>query len=85
MTRRRAPQFKYVHIDLGDAKPAWYGERINPDFGTVPCVYDAGRGVFESAIVVEYMEESFPGRGTALMPVGACVECGLPARGGRAG
>ena len=40
---------------------------MNP-LGTVPCIFDAGAGVFESAFVVEFLEERFPGRGTALMP-----------------
>jgi glutathione S-transferase len=65
-------QFTYVHIDLGEDKPAWYKEHISPAFGTLPCVYDAGTGVFESAIIVEYLEDKFPGRGTALLPT-ECV------------
>ncbi len=60
-------------MDLGDDKPAWFKEHINPRFGTVPCVYDHGQGVFESVIVVEYLEEKFAGRGTALMPQGALL------------
>ncbi len=71
LTRSPARQFKYIHVDLGDDKPAWFKEHVDPRFGTVPCVYDHGRGVFESAIVVEYLEEKFAGRGTALMPQGA--------------
>jgi hypothetical protein len=52
---RGAWQFKYVHVDLGEDKPAWFKEAVNP-FGTVPCVYDHGHGVFESAIIVEFLE-----------------------------
>jgi len=57
----------YVHIDLGPTKPAWYKELVNP-FGTVPCLYDEGRPIFESRIVAEYLEEKFSNRGTQLMP-----------------
>jgi glutathione S-transferase len=52
---RGAWQFKYIHVDLGEDKPAWFKEEVNP-FGTVPCIYDHGRGVFESAIIVEFLE-----------------------------
>ena len=64
-------QVRYVHIDLGLDKPAWYKESgVNPS-GTVPCIYDAGAPVFESAICVEYLEDKFAGRGTALLPADA--------------
>ncbi len=63
-------QFKYIHIDLGEDKPAWYAPCFNPA-GTVPAIYDAGKPVFESALCVEYLEDKFPGRGTALLPSGA--------------
>lgn len=29
-------------------------------FGTVPCVYDDGQGIFESSVVVEWLEDRFP-------------------------
>jgi len=57
----------YIHIELGPNKPAWYQEKINP-FGTVPCLYDHGRPVFESMILAEYFEEKFPNQGTKLLP-----------------
>lgn len=50
-----ASTWKYVHIDLGKKKPAWYME-INP-LGTVPCLYVDGKPVFESLIVAEYMND----------------------------
>ena len=65
------PQFEYVHIDLGDDKPPWFKAEISPQFGTVPAVMDHGRGVFESAIIVEYLQDKFPDRGTHLLPGGA--------------
>ena len=66
-----AEEVTYIHVDLGDAKPPWFGDVINPRFGTVPCMVDHGAGVFESPIVVEFLDEKFAGRGTALMPTGA--------------
>jgi glutathione S-transferase len=44
---------------------------VSPRFGTVPCIIDFGRRVFESAICVEFVEDRFPDRGTPLMPPGA--------------
>ncbi len=50
-------QMKYVHIDLGSRKPAWYASSVNR-LGTVPCVFvEGGKGVFESMNVAEYMDE----------------------------
>lgn len=57
-------------MDLGEDKPAWYAAAFNPA-GTVPAIYDDGAPVFESALCVEYLEDKFPGRGTALLPPGA--------------
>jgi len=51
---------KYYHIDLGTSKPTWFKEHVNP-FGTVPCIYDNGNPVYESLIVVEYLNEKYPG------------------------
>ena len=66
-----APQFRYIHVDLGEDKPRWFKERVSPRFGTVPCIIDFNRRVFESAICIEYLEDKFAGRGTQLMPSGA--------------
>lgn len=62
-----ASQYTYIHVELGDDKPAWYKDKVNPN-GTVPAVYDAGKPVLESNVVAEYFEEKFPGSGTSLMP-----------------
>jgi len=59
--------FVYIHIDLGDAKPEWYQKQVN-EFGTVPCVFDDGKPVYESLICSEYLDDRFHGRGTALLP-----------------
>lgn len=61
----------YIHIDLGANKPAWYTD-VNPS-GTVPCVYQGARPVFESSVIVEYLDEEFPDRGTKLFPGDAVV------------
>jgi len=58
--------FDYIHIDLGPSKPAWYS-KVNP-LGTVPCIYDEGKPVFESMIICEFLEEKYKGHGIALMP-----------------
>jgi len=58
--------FEYIHVDLGDTKPASFST-INP-YDTVPCFYDNGRGVFESNNVAEYFEECYPNQGTKLLP-----------------
>ena len=32
----------YIHIQLGNEKPSWYTDQVNPS-GTVPCIYDEGQ------------------------------------------
>lgn len=60
--------FDYVHVDLGQQKPEWYKEKVNP-YGTVPSLYDGDKAVFESVIIAEYVEETFGAeKGTRLMP-----------------
>ncbi|EGD74302.1 hypothetical protein PTSG_06311 [Salpingoeca rosetta] len=49
----------YIHVELGDNKPAWYAG-INP-LGTVPCLYVDGHRICESKIIVEYMNEKMKG------------------------
>lgn len=60
-------QFDYVHIELGETKPAWYARDVNPA-GTVPCLIDNGESVFESLICAEYLDDKYPEKGTKLMP-----------------
>ena len=62
--------YQYVHIELGDNKPSWYKEQINP-LGTVPCVYEAGQRIIESLLVARYFEEQYPDQGTSLLPKSA--------------
>lgn len=45
-------------------------EYVNP-YGTVPCLYVNGKGVFESGIICEYIDEMFSDEGPPLMPEGA--------------
>jgi glutathione S-transferase len=56
-------EYEYVAIDLRD-KPDWY-DRVLPS-GKVPLLEHAGNRVWESAVVCEYLEESFPT--PALLP-----------------
>lgn len=58
-------------------------EYVNP-YGTVPCLYVDGKGVFESPTICEFVEDKWPSRGTKLMPDGrrdcfflpwACLPC----------
>jgi len=58
--------FEYIHVDLGDSKPASFSV-INP-YDTVPCFYDNGKGVFESNNLAEYFEERYPDQGIKLLP-----------------
>ena len=37
-------------------------------YGTVPCLYDSGKAVFESLNVAEYVDDKYPNKGTKLMP-----------------
>ena len=63
-SRRRLSATSDASHVQGDIKPAWYKESVNP-LGTVPCVYDAGKGVFESGICLEWLEDKF---GRSLLP-----------------
>jgi len=55
---------KYVHIDLGPNKPAWYKENVN-QYGTVPFLIHEGKPIYESNIVAEFLDEVYDG---GLMP-----------------
>lgn len=46
-------------------KPAYLA--LNPN-GVVPTLVDDGRPVIDSSVICEYLEETAPGAGTALMP-----------------
>jgi glutathione S-transferase len=58
--------FDYIHVDLGDDKPASFVV-VNP-YETVPCYYENGQGIFESNNLAAYFEERFPDQGTQLLP-----------------
>ncbi len=49
--------FELVEIDLAN-KPAWYGEVSL--YGKVPALEHAGLRIVESAVINEYLEETFP-------------------------
>eukprot|EP01129_Flabellula_baltica_P003422 TRINITY_DN13186_c0_g1_i1.p1 TRINITY_DN13186_c0_g1~~TRINITY_DN13186_c0_g1_i1.p1 ORF type:complete len:284 (+),score=58.69 TRINITY_DN13186_c0_g1_i1:97-852(+) len=57
--------FDFIHIQLGEEKPEWYKDQVNP-YGTVPCLYVQGKPVYESLIVAQYVDEVY-GQGR-LMP-----------------
>lgn len=54
--------FRRTHVDLSD-KPAWFRE-ISP-LGKVPLLRTQGAVIFESAVIVEYLEDT---RSPALHP-----------------
>jgi len=58
--------FEFINIPLGPEKPAWYKD-INPR-ATVPTLQHNSYTILESAIIVEYLEDAFPNRGTRLLP-----------------
>lgn len=53
--------FRMVDVSLSDM-PSLYGQLVNR-YETVPCLYDQGFAVFESAIVAEYLDAKY-GNGT---------------------
>jgi len=64
-------EFEFVNIPLGDAKPKWYVDTVNPR-GTVPTLEltdgKARKFVYESAIISEYVTEQYANQGNELMP-----------------
>ena len=51
---------------------------MNP-YGTVPCIYDGDRGVFESSVCMEYIDEKFPSDGLKLFPGDAVTRASIRA------
>lgn len=62
----KALDFELVEIDLGN-RPAWFNE-ISP-YGKVPALRHQGRVIYESAVINQYIDESFPD--PPLMPADA--------------
>ncbi len=56
-------EFELIEIDLYN-RPAWFRE-VSP-YGKVPVLRHAGRVVYESGIINQYLDEAFPAR--PLMP-----------------
>lgn len=50
-------QVNQIEVDLYN-KPPLYTAEVNP-YGTVPCLYDDGFPVFESAIVAQYLATKY--------------------------
>jgi len=57
---------QYIHIDLGNKKPSWYQEKINP-YGTVPTLSDSGKLIFESLVIAQFLEDKYPHQGVSLL------------------
>ena len=53
----KAVPFERVHVDLAD-KPAWFLD-LSP-LGKTPVLEVDGRAIFESAVILEYLEETRP-------------------------
>jgi glutathione S-transferase len=49
--------FRMIDVSLSEM-PSSYGQFVNR-YETVPCLYDQGLGVFESAIVAEYLDSKY--------------------------
>lgn len=61
-------KFELVEIDLGN-KPDWFSD-ISP-FGKVPLLEHQGQYIYESSVINEYLEDTFPAPSlTPKMPVG---------------
>lgn len=69
-----ADKWNYVHIDLGPTKPEWYKNSVNP-FGTVPCLFEDGKPVFESELVAEFINTSAKVRKNLLLSILQVSDC----------
>eukprot|EP01097_Dermamoeba_algensis_P001641 TRINITY_DN1612_c0_g1_i1.p1 TRINITY_DN1612_c0_g1~~TRINITY_DN1612_c0_g1_i1.p1 ORF type:complete len:233 (+),score=32.77 TRINITY_DN1612_c0_g1_i1:129-827(+) len=64
--KEKALVLEYVEIPIGPSKPEWF-KQVNPR-GTVPVLTVGEHVIFESSIIVEYLEEAFPTGGVPLYP-----------------
>jgi glutathione S-transferase len=64
--KQLAYELKSMSFSDGDLKTAAY-RRINPR-GKVPAIEDDGFALYESAAIVEYLEDRYAGRGKPLFP-----------------
>jgi len=63
----KAVAYENIKISLGDDKPEWFTKDINP-LGTVPAVKCGDDIILESNIITEFLEETYKGVGTQLLP-----------------
>lgn len=47
-------KYNFIRVKIGTNKPKWYNASINK-YGTVPCLYHNGKGIFESMNIIEYL------------------------------
>ena len=59
-------EFKLLSFDRGDLKTPQF-LAINPR-GRVPAIVDQGFAVYESAAIVEYLDDAYPASGSPLFP-----------------
>ncbi|KAL6070211.1 Glutathione S-transferase [Balamuthia mandrillaris] len=67
---------EFIHIELGDKKPAWYAQEVNPR-GTVPAIKAGDHVVLESLIVSEFFEDAYAEQGTSLLPKDALLRADI--------
>ena len=58
---------EFIHIALGDKKPQWYIDTVNPR-GTVPTLRYKGTRIFESSVVTEFIDEVFGNGDGSFVP-----------------
>ncbi|GJM91289.1 hypothetical protein PR202_ga07651 [Eleusine coracana subsp. coracana] len=58
--------YEYVEEDLGNKSELFLSS--NPVYKTVPVLIDNGKPICESSVIVQYIDDAFPGVGPSLLP-----------------